>query len=222
MRSMRLVIANKRYSSWSLRPWLVMTHFGIPFEEVKILLDIPGTKSEILRHSPSGRVPCLVDGDVSVWETLAIVEYLAEAFPEHAIWPREREARALARAISSEMHAGFMGLRSSCPMNLRRNFPWRSWGGDVAKNDVDRIEAIVADARKSFGIGGDFLFGAFSAADAMYAPVAVRLAGYSWPVSPVTRAWMQAVLSLPAFAAWKAGADTETEIVPSDEVDFID
>ncbi len=222
MPALRLVIANKRYSSWSLRPWLLMTHFGIAFEEVKILLDRPDTKSEILRHSPSGRVPCLVDGDVSVWETLAIVEYLAEAFPEHAVWPRDRKARASARAVSSEMHAGFTGLRASCPMNLRRNFPWRSWGGEAARSDVDRIEAIVADARRRFGSGGDFLFGTFSAADAMYAPVAVRLAGYSWPVSPSTRAWMDAVLSLPAFEAWKSGAAMETEIVPSDEIDFVE
>ena len=222
MSSPRLVIANKRYSSWSLRPWLLMTHFGIAFEETKILLDQPGTRAEILRFSPSGRVPCLVEGDVSVWETLAIVEHLAETYPNLAIWPRERAARAMARAISSEMHAGFTSLRSACPMNLRRNFPWRDWGGVAAAADVARIEALIGEARARFGAGGPFLFGAFSAADAMYAPVAVRLAGYSWPVGDVTRAWIEAVLALPAFAAWKAGADTETEIVPSDEIDFVD
>lgn len=222
MSSPRLVIANKRYSSWSLRPWLLMTHFGIPFEETKILLDKPETRAEILRFSPSGRVPCLVDGDISVWETLAIVEHLAETYPGLAIWPRERAARAMARAISSEMHAGFTSLRSACPMNLRRSFPWRDWGGAGAAADVTRIEALISEARGRFGAGGPFLFGAFSAADAMYAPVALRLAGYSWPVSAVTRAWIEAVQALPAFAAWKAGADAETEIVPSDEIDFVD
>lgn len=222
MSSPRLVIANKRYSSWSLRPWLLMTHFGIPFEETKILLDKPETRAEILRFSPSGRVPCLVEGDISVWETLAIVEHLAETYPSLAIWPRERAARAMARAISSEMHAGFTSLRSACPMNLRRSFPWRDWGGAGAAADVARIEALIGAARARFGAEGPFLFGAFSAADAMYAPVAVRLAGYSWPVSAVTRAWIEAVHALPAFAAWKAGADEETEIVPSDEIDFVD
>ena len=120
--SLTLVIGNKRYSSWSLRPWLAMRQFGIPFEEIRIPLDEPGTKAAILAHSPSGRVPCLIDGDVSVWETLAIVEYLAERFPEPAIWPRDVAARAMARAISSEMHAGFQALRNACPMNLAKRF----------------------------------------------------------------------------------------------------
>ena len=222
MPSLRLVIGNKRYSSWSLRPWLLMTHFGIPFEETEILLDRPSSKAEILRFSPSGRVPCLVDGDVSVWETLAIVEYLAESFPSLVIWPRARAARAMARAISSEMHAGFTSLRSACPMNLRRSFPWRDWGGAATAADVARIEALIGEARARFGAEGPFLFGAFSAADAMYAPVAVRLAGYSWPVGDVTQAWIEAVYALPAFAAWKAGADAETEILAIDEIDFVD
>lgn len=222
MATLRLVIGNKRYSSWSLRPWLLMTHFGIPFDETKILLDRPESKAEILRFSPSGRVPCLIDGDVSVWETLAIVEYLAETFPSLAIWPRERAARATARAISSEMHAGFTSLRNACPMNLRRSFPWRDWGGAATAADVARIEALIGEARARFGANGPFLFGAFSAADAMYAPVAVRLAGYSWPVSDATRGWIEAIHALPAFTAWKAGADAETEILAIDEIDFVD
>lgn len=222
MSSLRLVIANKRYSSWSLRPWLLMTHFGIPFAEEKILLDLPDSKEKILRFSPSGRVPCLIDGEVAVWETLAIVEYLAESFPDRAIWPTDKAARAVARAISNEMHAGFVGLRSACPMNLRRSFPWRDWGGAAAAVDVARIEAAIADARARFGADGPFLFGAFSAADAMYAPVALRLLGYSWPITATTRDWVEAVTALPAFAAWKAGADGETEIIAADEVEFVD
>lgn len=222
MSSLRLVIANKRYSSWSLRPWLVMTHFAIPFVEEKILLDLADSKANILRVSPSGRVPCLVDGDVAIWETLAIVEYLAESFPDRAIWPTDRAARAVARAISNEMHAGFVALRSACPMNLRRSFPWRDWGGPAAAAEVARIEQLIADARARFGGSGPFLFGAFSAADAMYAPVALRLLGYSWPISAPTRAWAQVVTALPAFAAWKAGADAESEIIAADEVECVD
>lgn len=213
----KLVIANKRYSSWSLRAWLVARHFAIPFEEVMIDLAAPTMKADILKWSPSGRVPCLIDGEACVWETLAIVEWLAETHPDLAIWPRDRLARAHARAISSEMHAGFLALRSACPMNLRRTFAWKDRGAATAA-DVARIEALIAEARARFGAGGPFLYGEFSAADAMYAPVAVRLAGYSWPVSPVTRAWVEAIHALPAFRDWKAGADVETSIVGDDEI----
>ncbi|TBW34049.1 glutathione S-transferase family protein [Siculibacillus lacustris] len=214
-----LVIANKRYSSWSLRPWLVATHFGIAFDEVGVLLDKPDTKATILRWSPSGRVPCLIDGDVRVWETLAIIEWLAERHPEHAVWPRDPAARAHARAISSEMHAGFTGLRSACPMNLGRRFSWAPRGGAAAAVDVARIVELWRDARARFGAAGPFLYGAFSAADAMYAPVVTRLDTYAWPLDPDIRAYVDAVLTLPAFLAWKAAADLETEVVPSDEVD---
>ncbi|NLH83645.1 MAG: glutathione S-transferase family protein [Phyllobacteriaceae bacterium] len=213
----KLVIANKRYSSWSLRAWLVARHFAIPFEEVMIDLAASTMKADILKWSPSGRVPCLIDGEACVWETLAIVEWLAETHPELAIWPRDRLARAHARAISSEMHAGFLALRSTCPMNLRRTFAWKDRGAATAA-DVARIEALIAEARARFGAGGPFLYGEFSAADAMYAPVAVRLAGYSWPVSPVTGAWVEAIHALPAFRDWKAGADVETSIVGDDEI----
>jgi glutathione S-transferase len=215
----KLVIANKRYSSWSLRPWLVATRFGLPFEEIAIDLSKPDFKDDILKWSPSGRVPCLIDGEATIWETLAIIEWWAESRPDLAIWPKDRLARAHARAIANEMHAGFMALRSACPMNLRRSFPWRDWGGPAAARDVARIEALIAEARGRFGAGGPFLYGDFSAADAMYAPVAVRLDGYGWPVAPTTRAWIDALFALPAFRAWKAGADAETAIVADDEID---
>lgn len=218
MSDLKLVIGNKRYSSWSLRPWLLMTHFGMPFEEIAVLLDTPSFRPTVLRWSPSGKVPCLVDGDVHVHETLAILEYLAEIFPEHAVWPRDRAARALARALSSEMHAGFTGLRSACPMNLRRSFAFKD-RGPAAAADVVRISSAWRDARGRYGAGGPFLFGAFSAADAMFAPVVTRLDTYSWPVDGDIRAYMDAVLSLPAFLAWKAAADAETEIVAADEVE---
>jgi glutathione S-transferase len=215
---MQLIIANKRYSSWSLRPWLVMTHFGLPFEETLIRLDEPTTATEIRAFSPSGRVPCLIDRDLAIWETLAIIEYLAERFPDVSIWPRDVSARALARSISNEMHAGFMGLRSACPMNLRKTFAYRD-RGPAAHADVARIERLWRDARKRFGGDGPFLFGSFSAADAMYAPVVLRLLGYSWPMADDTRAYVEAVSNLPAMLNWKAAAALEPWIVPSDEID---
>lgn len=218
MAGMKLIIGNKRYSSWSLRPWLLMTHFDIAFEEVMVPLDTEEFKPTVLKVSPSGKVPCLVDGDVHVHETLAIVEYLAESYPEKPIWPRDRAARALARALANEMHAGFTGLRSACPMNLRRRFAFKD-RGPAATADVTRIVAAWRDARARFGAGGPFLFGAFSAADAMFAPVVTRLDTYSWPVAADTRTYMDAVLALPAFLAWKAGADAETAILAADEVE---
>jgi len=215
---MQLIIGNKTYSSWSLRPWLVMTHFGLPFDETLIRLDEPTTAAEIRAFSPSGRVPCLIDRDIVVWETLAIIEYLAERFPDHAIWPRDTAARALARSISNEMHAGFSGLRNACPMNLRKTFAYRDRGA-AAFADVERIETLWRDARKRFGAGGPFLFGAFSAADAMYAPVVLRLIGYSWPMAEDTRAYVDAIAHLQAMLSWKAAASLEPWIVPSDEID---
>jgi glutathione S-transferase len=215
---MQLIIGNKRYSSWSLRPWILMTHFGIPFEEQLILLDEATTAAQIRAVSPSGRVPCLIDGDVTVWESLAIIEYIADRFPELPIWPKDRQARAIARAISAEMHAGFAALRSACPMNLRRTFDWRD-RGPGATADVARIEGLWRDARARFGAGGPFLFGAFSASDAMYAPVVLRLTGYAWPLSPDTRDYVDAMCDLPAMRAWASGAAEETAIVPSDELD---
>lgn len=214
---MKLVIGNKRYSSWSLRPWLVLQHFGIDFDEQLIRLDEPTTKAEILAVSPSGRVPCLIDGAISIWETLAIIEYVAETYPHLAIWPKDRAARAMARAISNEMHAGFTGLRSACPMNLRRRFEWRD-RGEAAANDVTRIVSLWRDARGRFGGQGPFLFGAFSAADAMYAPVVHRLDGYSWSVPSDIAPYVAAMLDLPAMRTWRTGADAEPWIVPSDEV----
>ncbi|WP_333826253.1 glutathione S-transferase family protein [Pinisolibacter sp.] len=218
MADRKLIIGNKRYSSWSLRPWLLMTHFGLSFEEILVPLDTPEFKPTVLKYSPSGKVPCLVEGDIHVHETLAIFEFLAENHPELPIWPRDRAARALARALASEMHAGFTGLRGACPMNLRTHFAFKD-RGPAATADVARIEDAWRDARARFGAGGPFLFGEFSAADAMFAPVVTRLDTYSWPVAADTRAYMDAVLALPAFRTWKAGADAETAIVGADEVE---
>jgi glutathione S-transferase len=210
---MRLVIGNKVYSSWSLRPWIVMTAFGIPFEEIVVPLRATDTRDRILAFSPSGKVPALADGSVAAWESLAILEYLADKFPDHAIWPRDLAARAHARCISTEMHAGFQALRSACPMDVTKTFAPRPRSAAVM-TDVARLEAIFAEARGKFGgkigNGGPFLYGAFSAADGMYAPVLTRLRTYAIPVSSTTRTYMDAVLGHPAYRTWLAGAVTET------------
>lgn len=216
--SYTLVIANKRYSSWSLRAWLVATHFRIPFQEVLIPLDLPETRENILAYSPSGRVPCLVGAGVVVWDSLAIIEYLAETFPEHAIWPRDPLARAHARSVVAEMHSGFTALRSACPMNLRRTFAARDRGPAVAA-DVARITTLWAEAQARFGAGGPFLFGEFSAADAFFAPVVLRLLGYGFPLDAGTAAYCAAVTRLPAMQAWITAADEEPWVVPSDETE---
>jgi len=212
-----LVIANKAYSSWSLRPWLALRQAGIAFEELLIPLDQPDTRRRVLEHSPAGKVPVLIDGEVRVWETLAILEYLAERFPEARLWPRERAARAHARAVSSEMHAGFAALRQHYPMNVRKRIA-RAPTPEV-EIDIARIDAMWRDARQRFGTGGPFLFGAFTAADAMYAPVVSRFETYGVTVGPAARAYMDTVLGLPAFKEWVEAAHREEWIVAADEVE---
>ena len=172
--ALTLIIGNKNYSSWSLRPWIAMKVAGIAFDERVIPLYEPGSREEVLKFSPAGKVPVLIDGDSRVWESLAILEYLAEKFPAAGLWPKDAAARSHARVVASEMHAGFMALRRNCPMNVwlppkTRPLP------DEVKPDVARIEALWSDCRARFGKGGPFLFGAFGAADAMYAPVVVAL-----------------------------------------------
>jgi glutathione S-transferase len=212
-----LVIANKCYSSWSLRPWLLMKQLGIAFDEIIIPLDLPDTKEKVLKHSPAGKVPILIDGEATVWESLAIMEHVGEAYGA-AVWPEDRTARAMARSVAAEMHAGFSALRSACPMNLGKKYASRNRGEAVAR-DVARFSAIVREARERFGAGGPFLFGAFSAADAMYAPLATRLDTYSIALDATTRAYVDAILSLPAFQEWRSAALKEEWIVPADEVD---
>ncbi|MDP1700969.1 MAG: glutathione S-transferase family protein [Aestuariivirga sp.] len=218
MAKLNLVIGNKNYSSWSLRPWLAMTMAGIEFDETLILLDTPDTKRQIAEHSKAGRVPILHHGKVTIWETLAILEYLAETYPEKNLWPPAKAARAMARAVSNEMHAGFSGLRNSCPMNLRRP-PKPIMLSDETRADVVRIEDIWRSCRQAYGKDGEFLFGSFSIADAMFAPVAARFETYAVPVAKDSRAYMDTVLATPAFQKWKSAALKETWILPHDEVD---
>ena len=218
MAKLHLVVANKNYSSWSLRPWMAMTMAGLGFDESMILLDTPVMKKQIAKHSNAGRLPVLHHGKVTIWETLAILEYLAETFPGKNLWPKAKAARAVARAISNEMHAGFSGLRSACPMNLRRP-PKPVALTEAAKADVARIEAIWRECRKTYGKGGKFLFGKFCNADAMFAPVVTRFETYAIPVAKDTRAYMDTVMATKAFQSWKTAALKESWIVPHDEVD---
>lgn len=206
---LRLVLANKAYSSWSLRPWLLLATFHIPFEETVCNIYDEAGRKKLRKLSPSGKAPALIDGDIHVWESLAIMEYVAEKYPDRAIWPKRKAARAHARSISSEMHAGFMALRQHCPTNFRREPKFRELTPEAAEN-MRRIEIIWAQARETFGSKRKpFLFGDFCAADAMFASVVNRLHIYEAPVSPQTRDYMDAVMALPAWAAWHKDAARE-------------
>ena len=218
MARLHLIIANKNYSSWSLRPWLAMTMAGLDFDETMILLDTPVMKKQIAEHSKAGRLPILRHGKVTIWETLAILEYLAETFPQKNLWPETKAARAVARSVSNEMHAGFANLRNACPMNLRRS-PKPILLSDGTRADISRIEEIWRDCRHAYGKGGKFLFGRFCNADAMFAPVVTRFETYAIPVAKDSRAYMDAVLATKAFQKWKSAALKETWVVPHDEVD---
>jgi glutathione S-transferase len=212
-----LVIGSKNVSSWSLRPWLALVEAGIAFREISIPLRQSQTKSEILRYSPAGHVPILiVEGDgqrQTIWDSLAILEFLAEAHPEAALWPRQQQARAHARAISAEMHAGFRDLREHCAMDHLARTPITNLPENVASN-VRRIVELWAVCRRRFGSAGHFLFGAFSAADAMYAPVASRFRTYlpnlaAYGDDGTAQAYVEAVLALGGMARWEEGARTE-------------
>lgn len=214
MTDLTLIIGNKNYSSWSLRPWLAMTHLGLAFNEVQIWLSKPQTRSRILEYSPSGRVPVLQHGDLTVWDSLAIVEYLAEVFPEKAWYPHDRAARAIARAVSAEMHSGFADLRTHMPMDLRNRYPDRGRSPGVLR-DIERITQIWQECRQRFGAAGPFLFGEFCIADAFYAPVVSRFLTYDVALNPVSQAYVEAIWALPAMQTWVAAAQAEDEVILS-------
>jgi len=220
---MKHYIGNKNYSSWSMRSGVLLTAFGIAFDEVKLRFDFrpdsPWTRA-IAAITPTRRVPVLVEEDgFTVWDTLAIVEYLADRHPEHAIWPRGAKARARARSLCAEMHAGFTRLRTVCPMNIEAFFPevgTRLWAEDEAlRTDVSRLDAAWCDALANSG--GPFLFGAFSAADAYFAPVAVRLSRFALPLSDAAATYREAVLAHPAVEDWIADAMREQDFIVEDE-----
>ena len=208
--ALTLVIGNKNYSSWSLRPWIFLRHFGVAFDEVRLPLDTPEFRSGIGRWSPSGRVPVLHDQGLVVWDSLAICEYVNEHHLDRAGWPAERNARAHARSAACEMHSGFAAMRTQLPMNCRRRPDGYRWDAD-AQRDIDRVQQLWRDLRSKYAAGGDFLCGKFGLVDAMYAPVAVRLRGYGVECDPVSAAYRDALLATPAFRAWDADATAEAE-----------
>ena len=196
-----IVIGTKRYSSWSLRAWMVAVSACTGLREIIISLRQPETKAEILKWSPSGKVPLLIDGETKIWDSLAICEYLAERFPQAGLWPDAREARAMARSMSAEMHAGFMALRQTCSMDVLEDTPLAEIPDDV-RADLARIDALWRECRQRFGANGPYLFGRFSIADAMYAPVVSRIRTYHLPVSPSSRAYCDAIMAHPAMQRW--------------------
>lgn len=220
---LQLLIANKNYSSWSMRPWVLMRQAGIAFEEVMVNFDdlAPDSafKRRVLALNPVGKVPVLVDGDLSVWDSLAIAETLAERFPEKRLWPQDGAARARARSICAEMHAGFSALRTHCPMNIEASLPeagaliWRDKPG--VRTEVARLHGMWEALLQQHG--GPMLFGEFSIADAFYAPVCMRLRTYALPVSDAVRRYIERVTALPAVTEWIAGALAEHRFVIEDE-----
>ena len=212
--SLTLVIGNRNYSSWSLRPWLAMKQAGLAFEEVRIVLRGPDTKERILRHSPSGRVPCLLDGTLAVWDSLAICEYVNEQYGDGCLWPADVGRRARARSVAAEMHSGFTALRTHMSMDIRGRYPERGAAAlaraDVAA-DVDRIRSIWTDCLAASG--GPFLFGGFSIADAFYAPVVTRFNTYAVALAAPLKAYSDAVFALPAMQQWVAASAAEPETI---------
>ena len=215
--ALKLILGNKNYSSWSLRPWIAMRNAGIPFDEEVIPLYEPGSAERMAAFSPTGKVPVLLDGDMVIWESLAILDHIAERFPNAQLWPADSKGRAHARAIAAEMHAGFVPLRRLCPMNMRRESRRLELTAEVEAN-VRRIEQIWTECRERFDDGGPFLFGAFGAADAMYAPIVSRFSSYAIEVDAVAKAYMAAVMTLPAYVEWREAGLAEPWIMPGNEV----
>jgi glutathione S-transferase len=206
--SLTLIIGTKKWSSWSLRPWIAMKEAKLPFKEIIIHLRQSDTRARILEYSAAGKVPILIDGREMVWDSLAILDYLAVRFPESKLWPQDMAAQAYARSISGEMHSGFPDLRREFPMDIGVELPMPTPSAGAAA-DIERVQAIWRDARGRFGGAGPFLFGRFSNADAMYAPVVTRFRTYNVPVDPVCATYIATILSLPSMTAWYRAADEE-------------
>ena len=209
MIDLHLILGNRNYSSWSLRAWLALAERGVPFAEETIWLDTETAQDQKLTLSPAGRVPILVHGEVTVWDSLAICEYAAELFPDLNLWPTDTVARARARSLCSEMHAGFVDLRTELPMNCRRRKP-RARIGDGTRRDIARIQQMWAETRAQFGGSDGFLFGAFTITDAFFAPVVSRFVSYGVPLSPEAAPYHERLLALPKLQEWFAAAEGET------------
>ena len=208
-----LVIGNKNYSSWSLRPWLLLRHFGVPFEEVRLPLDTPEFHRRIGDYSPTARVPVLRDGDEVIWDSLAICETVNERWLGDRGWPQDSRARAAARCAAAEMHSGFASLRTQLPMNCRRPKAAPHWDASAGR-DIERVQALWSDLRARFGGEGDFLCGPFGIVDAMFAPVCVRFRAYGVPVDANAAAYIDSIYGLPAMQEWLAAAAVEAEVLP--------
>jgi glutathione S-transferase len=217
MPALSLVIGNKNYSSWSLRPWLVLKQTGLEFEEVRVVLGAPDFAKQVLAFSPAGKVPALRHGALAVWDSLAICEYLNDAFPEIRAWPHAAEERALARAVSAEMHSGFTALRAQMPMNVRGK-DRRVKSTPELERDIARICELWRDCREHGASRGPFLFGEFTIADAMYAPVAFRFATYGVELGPVEAGYVESLRRLPAMIEWASAAAAEKEVNAGSEV----
>jgi glutathione S-transferase len=206
--SLTLVIGNKNYSSWSLRPWLLMSYYQLPFSELKLPLDTPAFYQRIANYSPTMRVPVLIDGDETIWDSLAICEVINERYLDGKAWPKELKARAAARSSAAEMHSGFTALRSQLPMNCHRERNRYQWKED-AQRDINRVQALWADLRGRYHLHGDFLCGEFSIVDAMYAPVCIRFKAYGVPMDENTTNYVNTIYQLPAMQDWFAEAKLE-------------
>ncbi len=214
---LKLIIGNKNYSSWSLQPWLLVKYFQIPFEEVLIPLSEGSYQSEIDKYSPAGKVPVLVNGAIKVWESLAICEYIAELYPEKNMWPRQIERRAWARAVAQEMHSGFVPLRTHMPMNIRGWYPGKGRTAEVGF-DIVRVLQIWEGCRRQCKNDGPFLFGPFTIADAMFAPVVTRFKTYGVKIINASAEYAQTMRELPAFQEWEAASVKERWVVQESEI----
>lgn len=220
---LRLMIGNKAYSSWSLRGWLALRHAGVAFEEIVVPLRQPDTKARILEFSPSGQVPCLHDGAIAVWDSLALVEWAAERAPAGRMWPSDAQARAVARSVSAEMHSGFAPLRKAMGMNVRKQLIGKGWPDDPAQRalveaNIERIQDLWTVCRTDYGAGGPFLFGQFSGADCMYAPVVTRFWTYGVKLNPAATVYVQAMMDHPLMREWIDAAHQEPWVVPDLEL----
>ncbi|PLY17119.1 MAG: glutathione S-transferase [Sedimenticola sp.] len=219
MADLTLIIGNCNYSSWSLRPWLFLRQHAIPFAEQRITLSTASTHEQLAGYFSGQKVPVLIDGDREVWDSLAILEYLAESYPELQGWPADKAARAVARSVSAEMHSSFPAVRNELPMNCRRRFPGYRYSPE-AQQDIDRISELWRYCREGFGKNGPWLFGDFSVADCMYAPVVIRFVGYEVTLDPVAQAYVEHAYRSAALQAWVEKGKAESEVIEDDEADW--
>ena len=216
--SMTLIIGNKNYSSWSLRPWIFLWHHRIAFQEKRVPLFVDTTEEELAEYDSDYKVPVLKDGELVVWDSLSILEYVSEVYLDNKGWPDDRQARAVARSISSEMHSSFVSVRSELPMNCRKKFE-NIILSQTAERETERIKRLWRKCRNEYGGGGEWLFGDFSIADAMFSPVALRFSGYSIPLSGVEADYVESVLNHPGIVEWVEAGKLETEVIEADEIE---